>query len=133
MMEQQKGSIINIASIAGLRAVDPDIGAMAPYLAAKFAVVGLTKQGAAEYGRHGIRVNCIAPGWYIGTRLGVDAGIKRTDEERDAWQQIIASKTPMKRTGQPKELRGLLLFLASDSSSFVTGEVIANDGGWTCW
>ncbi len=133
MMKQKKGSIINIASVCGLYASDPDIVSQAPYVASKSAVIGLTKQAAAEYGRHGIRVNCIAPGWHLDTRLAESRGIKRTEEELKALEQVLASRTPMKRTGQAKELKGLLLYLASDSSSFVTGQTIAHDGGWTCW
>jgi NAD(P)-dependent dehydrogenase (short-subunit alcohol dehydrogenase family) len=132
MMKQKKGSIINIASIAGLCGIDPYVGLMAPYVTSKSAVIGLTKQGAAEYAQYGIRVNSIAPGWYLGTRLSVDAGIKRTEEELKAFEQLLASRTPMKRTGEPEELKGLLIYLASDASSFVTGQIIACDGGWTC-
>ena len=133
MMKQKRGSIINIASILGLGAVDPDITAMVPYVASKFAIIGLTKQGAAEYGRHGIRVNCIAPGWHSGTRLSEGAGIIYTEEERKALTQMLTSRTPMKRMGEPKELKGVVLYLASDASSFVTGTTIADDGGWACW
>lgn len=132
MMRQKKGSIINIASITGLCGIDPDVGLMSPYVTSKSAVIGLTKQGAAEYGLHGIRVNAIAPGWHLGTRLSADAGVKRTEEELNSFKQLLSAKTPMRRTGEPKELRGLLLYLASDASSFVTGQVIASDGGWTC-
>ena len=132
MMKQKKGSIINIASITGLCGIEPEVGLMSPYVTSKSAVIGLTRQGAAEYGPHGIRVNAIAPGWHLGTRLSADAGVKRTEEETRLFQQILSAKTPMRRTGEPKELRGLLLYLASDASSFVTGQVIASDGGWTC-
>jgi NAD(P)-dependent dehydrogenase (short-subunit alcohol dehydrogenase family) len=132
MMRQKKGSIINIASITGLCGIDPDVGLMSPYVTSKSGVIGLTKQGAAEYGPHGIRVNAMAPGWHLGTRLSADAGVKRTEEELTSWRQLLSSKTPMRRTGEPKELKGLLLYLASDASSFVTGQVIASDGGWTC-
>jgi 3-oxoacyl-[acyl-carrier protein] reductase len=133
MLKQKKGSIINISSVLGLCAVDPDIVAAAPYVTSKFAIVGLTKQGAAEYGRHGIRINCIAPGWYPGTRLGERGENKLPEEAAKAWQQILAARTPMKKTGEPSDLRGLIVFLASDSSSFTNGAVITNDGGWTCW
>ncbi|MDP2917051.1 MAG: SDR family oxidoreductase, partial [Dehalococcoidia bacterium] len=86
-----------------------------------------------EYGRYGIRVNCIAPGWHGGTRLSVDAGVKRSEEEKRVFEQLIVDRTPMRRRGYPRELKGLLLYLASDSASFVTGQIIAHDGGWTCW
>lgn len=132
MMNQKRGSIINISSICGFCAVDPDILAQAPYVASKAAVIGITRQAAVEYAQHGIRVNCIAPGWHHGTRLPESAGIKPTEEEIKSFGQMIASKTPMRRTGDPRELKGLLLYLASDSSSFVTGQTIVHDGGWTC-
>ena len=130
MMKQKKGSIINITSVVGL--FGTDVFPIAPYTASKAAVIGLTKQCAVEYSQYGIRVNSIAPGWHLGTKLGSDAGMTETDEERKAFEQFLSSKTPMKRTGQPRELRGLLLYLASDASSFVTGQIIASDGGWTC-
>lgn len=133
MIKQKKGSIINIASIAGIGAVDPDIMASAHYVASKSAVIGLTKQGAAEYSQHGIRVNCIAPGWHGGTKLSESAGIRRTEEEKRISEEMIAERIPMKRRGRPKELKSLLLYLASDSSSYMTGQIIAHDGGWTCW
>ena len=132
MIRRKRGSIINVSSITGLCGVDPEIGQMAPYVTSKSAIIGLTRQGAAEYGVHGIRVNAIAPGWHLGTRLGAGTGVKRTEEELNAFHQLLSSKTPMKRTGELKELRGLLLYLASDASSFVTGQTIASDGGWTC-
>lgn len=132
MMKKNKGSIINIASISGICGIDPEIGLMAPYVTSKAAIIGLTKQGAAEYGRYGIRVNAIAPGWHCGTRLAIDAGIKRTEGELKIREQLLASKTPMRRKGAPEELKGLLIYLASDASSFLTGQIIASDGGWTC-
>lgn len=133
MVEQRKGSIINIASICGQFASHPDMLMTAHYMAAKSAVIGLTKEGAAEYGEYGIRVNCIAPGWHGGTRLSTDAGVSRTEEELKAFERLIIERTPLKRRGFPHELKGLLLYLAADASSFMTGQVIANDGGWTCW
>ena len=132
MKKQKRGSIINIASILGLTAVDPAIVPIAPYVVSKFAIVGLTKQGAAEYGPYGIRVNAIAPGWFMEAKLAEHAGITRTPEEVENIQKLLSSKTPMQRTGQLNELRGLIVYLASDASTFVTGQVIAVDGGWTC-
>ena len=133
MVKQKKGSVINIASILGLCGMDPDVMAQAPYTAAKSGVIGLTRQAAAEYGGYGIRVNCIAPGFHHGTRLPESLGMRPNEEESKTRQQMIASRNPLGRTGAPKELKGLLLYLASDSSSFMTGEVIVHDGGWTIW
>ena len=134
MMKQKKGSIINIGSILGLLGLDPDFGeSEAPYVAAKAAVMGLTKQGAADYARHGIRINCIAPGWHNDTKLAANAGMRVTEEDLKVFDQTkIAPRTPMRRRGERSELRGLLLYLASDASSFVTGQIMAHDGGWTC-
>ncbi len=132
MKKQRGGSVINIASITGICGIGPDVGLLAPYVTSKSAVIGLTRQGAAEYGSFGVRVNAIAPGWHLGTRLASDAGVKRTEEEVNSFRELLSSKTPLGRTGEPKELRGLLLYLASDASSFVTGQIIASDGGWTC-
>jgi len=132
MLPREKGSIVNVASITGLRGTEPEVALMAPYSTSKAGIIGLTRQAAAEYGSRGIRVNAIAPGWHLGTRLGADAGITRTREQVDSFRAVLSSRTPLKRTGEPTELNGLLMYLASDASSFVTGQVIASDGGWTC-
>ena len=131
MMKQKKGSIINISSVAGANAMPPDITTIA-YIASKAGVIGLTKQGAVEYGPLGIRVNCIALGFHYPTNLGADAGIERTEEERKAHRQRLYLRTPMRRVADVKEANGVVLYLASDASSFVTGATIAHDGGWTC-
>ena len=131
MIREKKGSIINITSITGLCGVDPEVGLMSPYVTSKSAVIGLTRQGAAEYGPLGIRVNAMAPGWHLGTKLAAGAGVKRTEEEINSFRQVLSSRTPLRRTGEPSELKGLLLYLASDASSYVTGQVIAIDGGMT--
>jgi NAD(P)-dependent dehydrogenase (short-subunit alcohol dehydrogenase family) len=133
MKEQKRGSIINISSILGFSAFEPDILAQAPYVAAKHAVIGLTKQAAAEYGQYGIRVNAIAPGFHHGTRLPESLKIKPNKEESKKRHEIIIARTPLGRTAEPKELKGLLLYLASDSSSFMTGEAVVYDGGITIW
>jgi NAD(P)-dependent dehydrogenase (short-subunit alcohol dehydrogenase family) len=135
MRKQGRGSIINISSVAGLHAADPSSLPQAAYVAAKHAVVGLTKQAAAEYGQFGIRVNCIAPGLHVGTKLPESQGpaILETREKAKAREQRMAQKIALRRPGLPKEMRGLILYLASDSSSYVTGEIIVQDGGMgTC-
>ncbi len=133
MVKQKAGSIINIASVLGLCVTSPAVLSVPPYVASKFAVVGLTKEAAAEYGQYGIRVNCIAPGFIHGTRLGQSGRVQPEKELPKRSPMDVASRTPLQRTGDPKELKGLLLYLASNSSSFVTGQVIAHDGGWTIW
>ncbi len=132
MLARGRGSIINISSIAGLVGVDPTIPAVAAnYSAAKGGVIGLTREAAAEYGPNNIRVNAIAPGWHLGTNLGRDEIGDATPEMMDALLNRLRHDTPLGRTGDPKELAGLAVYLASDASSFLTGQVIAHDGGWT--
>lgn len=128
MVKQKRGSIINISSIAGVNAARRPA---ASYVASKAAVIGLTKQGAFEYGQYGIRVNCIAPGYHLGTRFLESSGAILSDDEYKALGQTLASLTPLRRTGEPRDLKGLLLYLASDASSFLTGQTILHDGGWT--
>ena len=111
------GSIINIASILGLRVRTQ----VASYAASKAAVVQLTHALALEWAEHGIRVNAIAPGYF-------ETDINRDLLNSDAGRAIIA-RVPQKRVGQMPELDGLLLLLASDASSYMTGAVIPVDGG----
>lgn len=133
LMLRQKsgGSIINISSILGLVGADPGILATPNYVAAKHAVIGLTKSAAAQYGADNIRVNAIAPGFHPGTRLG-DVE-QRPEAESRAYRQKVIELTPMKRLGKPSELKGLAVLLASDASSFITGATFVQDGGWCAW
>jgi NAD(P)-dependent dehydrogenase (short-subunit alcohol dehydrogenase family) len=133
MLEGGRGSIVNIASIVGLGGLDPRIMATSPYAASKAGVIGLTRQMATEYAGDGIRVNAIAPGWHFGTNLGRRSGSLPTPEAQERLRAWAEEHTPMGRGGKPSELRGLALYLASDASSYVTGQVIAHDGGWTAW
>jgi NAD(P)-dependent dehydrogenase (short-subunit alcohol dehydrogenase family) len=123
MVERDGGSIINVASIWGLVGVGqiPEAG----YAASKGGIVSLTRELAAQWARRGVRVNALAPGWF-NTEMTV--GRMFGDENAERWMR---SHTPMGRGGQPHELDGALLFLASDASTFVTGTVVRVDGGWT--
>jgi NAD(P)-dependent dehydrogenase (short-subunit alcohol dehydrogenase family) len=132
MFEQKKGVIVNISSVAALVGYEPDILLTAHYTAAKSAVIGLTREAATEYGPYGIRVNAIAPGWHGGTKLGSLIS-QRTPEQKEAFEKKLVERTPMKRRGLPRELKGLMLYLCSDASSFVTGQTITHDGGWSSW
>ncbi|MBM3694228.1 MAG: glucose 1-dehydrogenase [Actinobacteria bacterium] len=116
------GAIVNIASVLGLvgNGVIPD----AAYAASKGALVNLTRQLGAEWARSGVRVNAIAPAWFPSEMTGTMFG----DERSETW---IRRNTPMGRAGAPHELDGVLLFLASDASSYVTGVTVPVDGGWT--
>jgi len=131
MIRQQRGCIINISSVFGLVAVDPEIASYCNYSAAKAGVVALTRQAAADYGRNGIRVNAIAPGWHRGTRLSARWRSEWPPEREQRYYQLITEHTPLGRRGEASELKGLIVYLASDASSFVTGQVFAHDGGWS--
>ncbi len=132
MLAAGGGSIINIASIIGLVGHYPGHAAVgANYAAAKSGVVGFTRQMAVEYARDGIRANAIAPGWHGGTRLGEERRATAKPEEIAAFEAAIRAQTPMGRRGTPDELQGLCIYLASDASRYVTGQVFAHDGGWT--
>ncbi len=129
MVEQQSGSIINIASVAGIRGVAPEHKPRANYVAAKHGVVGLTKQAALEYAENHIRVNAVAPGWFGGTDLSRERTRKPGNTED--LEKKRNSFVPMARKGKPVELEGLILFLASEASSYITGQILAVDGGVT--
>jgi NAD(P)-dependent dehydrogenase (short-subunit alcohol dehydrogenase family) len=120
MLERGSGSIINVASVAALVAT-PEL---APYGASKAAVLSLTKTLAVEWGSSGIRVNALCPGW------------TRTDLNVDLWgdEQISASmmeRVPMGRWADVQEMVGPAVFLASEASSYVTGQALVVDGGQT--
>jgi len=129
MLRQKSGSIINISSILGFVAIDPDILAIEHYTASKHGIIGLTKTAAVQYGPDNIRVNAIAPGFYAGTKLG-DVE-ERTEEEAQAWAEKPIQLIPLRRFAEPKELKGLAVFLASDASSYITGATYVTDGGFS--
>lgn len=132
MMLAHGGSIINIASIMGLVGFYPGRPMnTANYAATKAAVIGLTRQLAAEYAAEGIRANAIAPGYILGTRLGDASRARLGPEGAAAREATIAAATPFGRRGTLEELLGLGIYLASDASRYMTGQVIAYDGGWT--
>jgi NAD(P)-dependent dehydrogenase (short-subunit alcohol dehydrogenase family) len=114
---QRGGVIVNIASILGLRVA----GAVGPYAISKAGVVQMTEALALEWARHGIRVNALAPG-YIAT--DINQGFLESDPG-----QVMVKRIPMRRVGQPQDLDGALLLLATDASAWMTGAVIPVDGG----
>ena len=120
MVEQGNGSIINVASIAAIKA-GPMQGV---YAATKAAVVSLTKTFAVELGEAGVRVNAIAPGL-------VETKFAKLLIDSPEIHERAMERTPMKRHGQPSEIVGAAIYLASDASSFNTGSVIICDGGVT--
>jgi NAD(P)-dependent dehydrogenase (short-subunit alcohol dehydrogenase family) len=122
MTSQGRGVIVNVASIAGL--VGMEVVPLAGYGASKGALIALTRHLAAQWAGGGVRVNALAPGWFP-TEMSADA---LADEQVAAW---IRQSTLLGRPGAVEELDGALLFLASAASRYVTGQVLAVDGGWT--
>ncbi len=119
MLERQKGAIVNIASIAGLGGGQRNtIG----YNTSKAAIINLTRSLALEWGAKNVRVNAVAPAMFR-TRM-TEAILQRSEA-------AIAAATPMRRIGQPGELAPCVLFLASEAASYITGQVLAVDGGRT--
>jgi NAD(P)-dependent dehydrogenase (short-subunit alcohol dehydrogenase family) len=132
MVEQNRGgSIIQTASIYGLLGPDPRIyqgssymgraiNTPAVYSASKAAVIGLTKHLATYWADKNIRVNCLTPG-------GVESG------QNDSFKEKYSNRVPLGRMAQPEEMVGALLYLASNASSYMTGQNIIIDGGWSAW
>jgi len=118
MYEREKGVIINVSSVV---AIYGNIG-QTNYIASKAGVIGLTKGWAKEFGKKGIRVNCVAPG-FIKTPM--------TEKVPDKVIEYMVSKTPLGRMGEAVEVAKAICFLASDDASFITGAVLSVDGGLT--
>lgn len=122
MLSRGRGKIINMASILGIVALPTQVA----YASSKGGVIQMTKVMAVEWARQGIQVNAIGP-TYFETPLVAQL---RNDPERF---NFIVDRTPMGRWGQPEELAGVVVFLASRASDFITGQTIFVDGGWTIW
>jgi NAD(P)-dependent dehydrogenase (short-subunit alcohol dehydrogenase family) len=122
-MKAEGGAIVNVTSIAGL----VGFPRMAAYCASKAAVIGLTRQMAADYTSLGIRVNCLCPGRIAGTEI--DRWIKERDS--DEVTRAKMAKYPIGRFGRPEEIAQAALFLASEEASFVAGAAFCVDGGMT--
>ena len=124
MLAAGRGSIVNIGSMSGVIVNKPQ--PQAYYNASKAAVHHLTKSLAAEWGARGVRVNAVAP-TYINTPLTAFA--KANKPMFDAW----IDGTPMARIGEPDEIAAVVMFLASDAASLMTGSIVLADGGYSCW
>ena len=118
-LKQGYGNIVNIASLAGLKASPNNIS----YSASKFAVVGMTKSAAMEYATKNIRVNAVCPGY---TESALLDQLINAKPEMDA---VLKSVIPMKRYGKAAEIAEAVVWLASDSTKFITGQTITLDGG----
>jgi NAD(P)-dependent dehydrogenase (short-subunit alcohol dehydrogenase family) len=118
------GTIVNVASIAGLVGGNPDYMQTVGYNSSKGAVISMTRDLATSWARHGITVNAVAPGWFP-TRMS--GGLIERHEER------MLADIPLGRFGNPEDLKGVVVFLASPAASYITGQTIVVDGGATAW
>lgn len=118
MFRQRSGAIVNVASVIGL------IGnsGQANYSAAKAAIIGLTRSLAVDFGRRGIRINAVAPG-YVPTAL--------TEEVEGEAQRVLLSHIPLAKAGRPEDVAELTVFLCSERAAYITGATIVVDGGLT--
>ncbi|HSC94564.1 MAG TPA: SDR family oxidoreductase [Burkholderiales bacterium] len=124
MIKARKGSIINIASIAGLRGRDPKAYDSVVYSTSKGALVNFTRDLAVKWARHNIRVNAICPGFFL-------TPLNQKLYERN--RENIDRRIPLGHIGGPDDLKGIAVLLASDASTFMTGTVIPVDGGTVAW
>lgn len=118
MVEQRYGRIINIGSVTSVAGY----AGLGPYCASRGGIRQLTMSLADDWGPYGVTVNCLAPGWF------------RTDQNRvmyddPEWLAYLCDRIPLKRPGRPDDLRGMVVFLASDASEYVTGQTLLVDGG----
>jgi gluconate 5-dehydrogenase len=120
MIERDGGSIVNIASVAGLRGSPPGVMDAIAYNASKGGVISFTRDLAHKWAQYGIRVNSIAPGWFPSDMTKV-----LLDRHGDEFLKSI----PLRRFGGPDDLKGAIAFLASPASAFVTGQTLVVDGG----
>jgi NAD(P)-dependent dehydrogenase (short-subunit alcohol dehydrogenase family) len=123
MLPQGAGSMVNLASVLGLMGTwkIPNAG----YAASKGGVINLTRDLGSQWASRGVRVNAIAPGWFESEMTA------ELFEDADRWQRFLDRTVPAGRAGRQGELDGALLFLASDASTYVTGQTIVVDGGWS--
>jgi len=123
MIGQGRGKIINIASVAGLGGAPPELPAIG-YHASKGGVISFTKDLACKWAMHNIQVNAIAPGWFP-THM--------SNRILERHQELFLAHIPARRFGNEHDLKGAAVFLASDASNYVTGQVLVVDGGQTAW
>ena len=127
MLKQKKGSIINTASVGAIVPGDPDtMGSI--YDSAKGGVIVFSRKAAGEYGKEGIRINAIAPGMIMGTKFAAERR-KSAPEAATSKVKDSLAKMALGRPGSADELKGIVVYLASDAASYATGQVFVIDGG----
>jgi NAD(P)-dependent dehydrogenase (short-subunit alcohol dehydrogenase family) len=124
MIEQRSGRIINIASIAAFKGAPPEIMNTISYQATKGGIVSFTRDLACKWGRHGISVNAIAPGWFPSDM---------TEGLLSQHGATLVERTPLGRLGGDEDLKGAVVYLASAASAWVTGHTLVVDGGESAW
>lgn len=122
-LRRRRGSVVNISSLASLRA----LGGRTGYGAAKAAMDGLTRQLAAEWAAHGVRVNGVAPGTILTPLVERNFDLGLLNRER------VLERTPLGRLGDPAEVARVTRFLLGEDASYITGQTINVDGGWSIW
>jgi NAD(P)-dependent dehydrogenase (short-subunit alcohol dehydrogenase family) len=124
MIKQKSGKIINIVSYAGLMGTDPDYLNAIPYNTSKGAVVAFTKDLAVKWAPYGIQINAIAPGWFT---------TEMTKWSMDHQAKKMLDRMLIRRFGGEDDLKGAVVFLSSQASNYITGQVLCVDGGITAW
>lgn len=120
MIERGYGRIVNVGSCTSVFGME----GIVPYTASRGGVLQMTKALAAEWGAHGITVNCLAPGWF-------ETAQNQVLYQNEAWVTKLNERIPLDRPGHPHDLDGTVVFLASDASEYITGQIILVDGGFT--
>lgn len=120
MIERGYGRVINVGSCTSVFGME----GIVPYTASRGGVLQMTKALAAEWGEHGITVNCLAPGWF-------ETAQNKVLYEDETWVGKLNDRIPLDRPGHPRDLDGTVVFLASDASEYITGQIILVDGGFT--
>ena len=124
MIAQGRGKVINMASVAGLGGAPPEVIQATAYHASKGAVLTLTKDLACKWAARNIQVNAIAPGWFP---THMSDWVIQHNKDR------LLESIPLRRFGSENDLKGAAVFLASDASAYVTGQVLVVDGGQSAW
>ncbi|MFY9936093.1 MAG: SDR family oxidoreductase, partial [Silvibacterium sp.] len=118
MIPHRYGRIINIGSVTSVAGY----AGLGPYTASRGGIRQLTMSLADDWGKHGVTVNCLAPGWFKTAQ-------NRVMYEDEGWVEYLTERIPLKRPGEPNDLDGAIVFLASEASRYVTGQTLLVDGG----